>query len=124
MLCDHLYAPCEQNAPLNSRSLQEGHPHSVDKDDAVEDIEFYVHYAGKRSRVVVHDQNCDLEFLNKTRVICVTVLISLQTFPDNVRVSLVQQLQFCNCFLDHIEDILPVLVRYGSANLSRFGHKE
>lgn len=70
MLSDHLYARCEQIAPLNSRSLQEGHPHSVDKDDAVEDIEFYVHYAGKRSRVVVHDQNHDLEFLNKTRVMC------------------------------------------------------
>ena len=43
--------------------LQEGHEHDVSHEDAVIDVEFGIHYSGKRSRLVFHDQNDVIEFL-------------------------------------------------------------
>jgi len=38
---------------------EKAHPHNIDKEEAVVDLEYFVHYAGPKSRMTVHDSNVE-----------------------------------------------------------------
>ena len=47
---------------------EEGHEHEVDNETAVVDVPFYIHASGKRSRLILHDENLDMSPLGLQRV--------------------------------------------------------
>ena len=42
---------------LLRRQAQVPHEHSIGNEEAVEDVPYYIHYSGKRSRLLLFDEN-------------------------------------------------------------------